>query len=113
MITLPIQACTVNKFYRTYAGRILISKDGKDFKKLVQAYLTNYTKIMGKVKLIIEVYFKDKRKRDLDNFAKVLIDCLKNKLFEDDDQIYELQMKKYIACDEDKICIDVISLEDN
>ena len=103
MITLPIQACIVT-IYRTYAGRILISKDGKDFKKLV-CCLTNYTKIMGKIRLIIEVYFKDKRKRDL--ILKVLIDCLKNKLFEDDDQIYELQMKKYTACDEDKIWVDV------
>ena len=57
------------------------------------------------------MYFKDKRKRDLDNYNKVLIDCLKNKLFEDDDQIYKLYMEKHIGCGFNKICIITESLE--
>ena len=111
MIELPIMACSVNKFYRSWQGRVLISKDGREFKKEVELLLNNYEKILGKIKLTLILYFKDKRKRDLDNYNKVLIDCLKNKLFEDDDQIYQLYMEKHIACGFNKICIGVESIE--
>jgi len=107
MIEIPIMACSVNKYYRTWQGRVLISKDGREFKKQVDLLLNNYIKVYGKIKLTIILYFKDKRKRDLDNYNKVLIDCLKNKLFEDDDQIYQLYMEKHIGCGEDKICVEV------
>mgnify|MGYP001258758510 CR=1 FL=1 len=111
MIELPLMACSVNKYYRSWKGRVLISKDGREFKKEVDLLLNNYEKIKGKIKLSLILYFKDKRKRDLDNYNKVLIDCLKNKLFEDDDQIYKLYMEKHIGCGFNKICIIIESLE--
>ena len=112
MIELPIMACSVNKYYRSWKGRVLISKDGKEFKKELELYLTNYEKILGKIKLNIILHFKDKRKRDVDNYAKVLIDCLKNKLFEDDDQIYQLYMEKHIGTGYNQISIEIIPLEE-
>jgi len=112
MIELPIMACSVNKYYRSWQGRVLISKDGREFKKEVDLLLNNYEKILGKIKLTLILYFKDKRKRDLDNYNKVLIDCLKNKLFEDDDQIYQLYMVKHIGCGFNKICIIVDPIEE-
>ena len=111
MIEIPIMACSVNKYYRSWQGRVLISKDGREFKKEVDLLLNNYEKILGKIKLTLILYFKDKRKRDLDNYNKVLIDCLKNKLFEDDDQIYQLYMEKHIGCGYNKICINVESID--
>lgn len=112
MIELPIMACSVNKYYRSWQGRVLISKDGRDFKKEVDLLLNNYEKILGKIKLTLILHFKDKRKRDLDNYNKVLIDCLKNKLFEDDDQIYQLYMEKHIGCGFNKISIIIESIEE-
>ena len=112
MIEIPIVACSVNKYYRSWQGRVLISKEGRAFKKNVELLLSNYEKVYGKIKLTIILYFKDKRKRDLDNYNKVLIDCLKNKLFEDDDQIYQLYMEKHINCGYEKICVKVDKLED-
>ena len=111
MIELPIMAYSVNKYYRTWQGRVLISKDGRVFKNEVDMLLNNYQKVLGKIKLTLILYFKDKRKRDLDNYNKVLIDCLKNKLFEDDDQIYQLYMEKHIGCGYNKICINVESID--
>ena len=111
MIELPIAACSVNKYYRSVGHRVIISKDGREFKKKIDLLLNNYEKILGEVKLILHFYFKDNRKhRDIDNYLKVIIDCLKNKLFEDDDEIMELNVKKFIGCGFDKICIDVIAL---
>ena len=111
MIELPIMACSVNKYYRSWQGRVLISKDGREFKKEVDLLLNNYEKILGKIKLTLILHFKDKRKRDLDNYNKVLIDCLKNKLFEDDDQIYQLYMEKHIGCGFNKISIGIESID--
>ena len=45
MIELPIMACSVNKYYRSWKGRVLISKDGREFKKEVDLLLNNYEKI--------------------------------------------------------------------
>ena len=112
MIEIPIMACSVNKYYRTWRGKVLISKEGREFKKKVDLLLHNYEKVYGKIKLTIILYFKDKRKRDLDNYNKVLIDCLKNKLFEDDDQIYQLYMEKHINSGFEKICVKVDKIED-
>ena len=111
MIELPIITCSVNKYYRSWQG-VLISKDGRVFKNEVDMLLNNYQKVLGKIKLTLILYFKDKRKRDLDNYNKVLIDCLKNKLFEDDDQIYQLYMEKHIGCGFNKISIDIESIEE-
>jgi len=111
MIEIPIMACSVNKYYRSWQGRVLISKDGREFKKEVDLLLNNYEKVLGKIKLTLILHFKDKRKRDLDNYNKVLIDCLKNKLFEDDDQIYQLYMEKHIGCGFNKISIGIESID--
>ena len=111
MIEIPIMACSVNKYYRSWQGRVLISKDGLEFKKEVDLLLNNYEKVLGKIKLTLILHFKDKRKRDLDNYNKVLIDCLKNKLFEDDDQIYQLYMEKHIGCGFNKISIGIESID--
>tara|TARA_B110000967_G_C18546252_1_gene393090 strand:- start:143 stop:598 length:456 start_codon:yes stop_codon:yes gene_type:complete len=110
LLELPIMACSVNKYYRSWQGRVLISKDGREFKKEMELLLNNYEKIMGKIRLTLILHFKDKRKRDLDNYNKVLIDCLKNKLFEDDDQIYQLYMEKHIGCGFNKISIGIESI---
>ena len=111
MLELPIMACSVNKYYRSWQGRVLISKDGREFKKEIDLLLNNYEKVLGKIKLTLILHFKDKRKRDLDNYNKVLIDCLKNKMFEDDDQIYQLYMEKHIGCGFNKISIGIDSIE--
>ena len=103
-------ACSVNKYYRAWQAEFLSPKMVASFKE-VELLLSNYTKIKGKIKLTLILYFKDKRKRDLDNYNKVLIDCLKNKLFEDDDQIYQLYMEKHIGYGENKYVFKLILLK--
>ena len=113
MLEIPMQACSINRYYRSCLGRVLISKEGREFKKEFESSLGEYEKVYGKIKLTIILYFKDNRKRDLDNYNKLIIDCLKNKLFEDDDQVYQLYMEKYTRCGYDKICIKVDKMEED
>ena len=110
-IEIPIAALTQNVYYRKFQNRLIISKRGKDYKELVNNYIQSYPKILGKVKLDLVFYFKDKRKRDLDNLHKCLIDSMKNILFEDDDMIYKIYLEKHIGAGVDKIIINIESME--
>ncbi len=78
MIEIPIQACSVNKYYRSCYGRVLISKEGRDFQKELELLLPSYEKVYGKIKLTVLLYFRDNRKRDLDNYNKVLFFFIKS-----------------------------------
>ena len=90
---------SVNHAYKAYRGRVVLSKQAREFKQIVSNSLPeDYTKIIGRVKLEVKFMFKDKRKRDIDNYLKVLIDSIKGVLFEDDDQVYELHVVKEIGC---------------
>ena len=95
---------SVNHAYRAYRGRVVLSAKAREFKQHVLDCLPeDYIKIMGKVRLEVKFMFKDKRKRDIDNYLKVLLDSIKGVLFEDDDQIYELKVVKAIGCEREGI----------
>lgn len=94
-----------NAYYNHFRSRVSISKKGIEYRKIIQDNLPLDKKIHGPVKLSLIFNFKDKRKRDLDNLNKPLIDAIKNILIEDDDQVYELFMKKNISTNESSLTI--------
>lgn len=101
-----LQALTQNSYYRTFRGSIVISERGRTYKEEIRKKLP-IDKIKGKVRMELFFGFRDKRKRDLDNLNKPLIDAMKNIIIEDDDQIWELIMKKEIGIGRDYITIKV------
>lgn len=101
-----VQALTQNSYYRTYRGSIVISERGRVFKEEVRKHLP-IDKIKGRVRMELLFGFRDKRKRDLDNLNKPLIDAMKNIVIEDDDQVWELIMKKEIGIGRDYITIGI------
>tara|TARA_R100001594_G_scaffold104467_1_gene139064 strand:+ start:3456 stop:3713 length:258 start_codon:yes stop_codon:yes gene_type:complete len=49
--------------------------------------------LSGRLKVKIDAYMPDKRRRDLDNITKALLDALSHaNLFEDDEQIDDLHL---------------------
>jgi crossover junction endodeoxyribonuclease RusA len=88
---------TVNTYYRTFRGRMLISKKGREYKKIVEAECLRQ-RVHGKrlaCRLFVEVfaYPPDKRKRDLDNMLKPLLDSLAGAgVFVNDSQIDDLRI---------------------
>jgi len=75
-----------------------MSKKGKDLKEDYQWQIkTQYNGILltGSLKLSLELYFGDKRVRDIDNYNKLILDALSGLVFEDDKQIQELNIKKF------------------
>jgi len=101
-----LQALTQNSYYRTFRGSIVISERGRTYKEEIRKKLP-IDKIKGRVRMELLFGFRDNRKRDLDNLNKPLIDAMKNIVIEDDDQIWELIMKKEIGIGRDYITIKI------
>jgi Holliday junction resolvase RusA-like endonuclease len=78
---------STNTYYRKMRNMMIISEKGRQFKQDI-IYLCKslkLEKISGKVSIDIELYFKDKRKRDIDNYAgKALFDAIKNPVINPD-----------------------------
>ncbi len=90
MMTLPFPP-TVNTYYRTVNGRMLISREGREYRQAVAelAASENWPKFGSeRVSVSIEAWMPDRRRRDLDNLLKSLLDSLTHAgVWEDDSQI--------------------------
>ena len=99
---------SLNSAYKKFKNRIVLSKDSKDFKQLLADNVSdNFRPLQGHIKLTVVFMFADNRKRDIDNYLKVLIDAMKNIIFEDDDQIYKLDITKHIGCGQARTVIHI------
>ena len=86
------------------------SKRGKIFENLACGELKKqfrYKPLANSLKIHIRLYFKDKRKRDIDNYNKAILDSMTKIIYEDDSQIEELNVKKLVGCGFDKVEIEV------
>lgn len=86
---------TVNTYYTVVRGRKILGKRGRQFKKdakdllAVQKLPSSQT---GRISVTINANPPDRRKRDLDNLLKPILDCLSEVVFEDDSQIDDLRI---------------------
>jgi crossover junction endodeoxyribonuclease RusA len=95
-LTLPYPP-TVNTYYRKWNNRMVISPSGKNFRNMVWMIAKrDYPKhktFTEPVSIKILVHPPDKRKRDLDNILKGLLDSLaKAGIFADDSQVEILHL---------------------
>ena len=103
-------------FYKKYNNRIVISEEGRQYKKNVGDFIIqNYENIIchdEPVLLYIEFGFIDKRIHDLDNLNQPLINSLKNILYTDDKHIFELHTRKFLDQHDNYINIEIKKLKD-
>jgi crossover junction endodeoxyribonuclease RusA len=64
--------------------------------------------LTGKVKLVIRLFFGTKRRQDIDNFNKLILDALTGIIWEDDSQIQELKIIKDYDKAEPRIEIEIL-----
>lgn len=97
VITLPWPP-SVNRYYRNVAGKTLISAEGRSYRKAVVDLLAESRTappMIGAVGVDIEVFMPDRRRRDLDNLLKSLLDALTHAgLWLDDSQVVDLRIRK-------------------
>ena len=94
-ITLPWPP-SVNTYWRNFDGRMIISARGREYRETVGDQMTLQKTVKhfkGQLKVEIEAFRPDKRRRDLDNLLKATLDGLAHAgVYEDDSQIIDLRI---------------------
>ena len=86
-LTLPWPP-SVNHYWRSFQGRVLISKAGREYRDLVSLMAGAHRPCLGRLAVEIVAHPPDHRRRDLDNIAKAMLDAMQHAgLYEDDSQI--------------------------
>lgn len=86
---------SVNHYYRRVGPRTLISREGRRFREHVTSVLAGLglKPMDGPLEVHIDVFPPDRRRRDLDNVQKALLDAMEHGgVYHDDSQI-----KKFVA----------------
>lgn len=81
---------SVNHYWRHFRGRTVISREGVRFRQAVGAILARrpVPPMLGKLAVSAEIFPPDRRRRDIDNVLKALLDALEHGgAFPDDSQI--------------------------
>ena len=88
---------TGNRAWRMVNGRMLISREGRRYRQCVAAILAAHgvRPIPGRLAMVVTVRPPDRRRRDLDNTQKGLLDALEaGGAYEDDSQIDLLVVRR-------------------
>ena len=87
---------SMNTYWRNFRGRTVLSKNGRQFKADVQDYVIeqNIPKFGDKkLKITMILRPRDKRKIDIDNRIKAVLDSLQDAgVFDDDFQVDHIEM---------------------
>ncbi len=89
---------TVNTYWRKFNNRMVISAKGRQYRKDVMELLEGCRTFHGRLKVTIIATMPDRRKRDLDNILKSLLDSLDHAgVFDDDEQIDQLHVFRSVV----------------
>ena len=93
---------SLNRYYRTVKGRILISAEGRKYRETVADYVSESrtaAALAGRLAVEINVFPPDKRRRDIDNLMKGMLDALTHAgVWQDDSQIDYLSIRRGEPC---------------
>lgn len=83
---------SVNHYYRHVGHRVLISREGRAYRQKLCSTLRGSVQMLeGPIEMTIDAYPPDRRRRDLDNILKCLLDSLQQaRVYRDDSQIKDL-----------------------
>jgi len=94
--TLPYPP-SVNHYWRRVGARTIISREGRNYRRRVCGLLAaeGAEERSGPLEVKVEVYPPDRRRRDVDNVLKALLDAMeKGGAYGDDSQIVRLIAEK-------------------
>ena len=110
MIILEGSPISTQHLYKNHGHIRFMTKEAKELKESYQWQAKTQWKkpiIKGDVRVEIKLFFKDKRRRDWDNWHKVSCDALTGIVWEDDCQIQEAKVTKHIDEKRPRIEIEV------
>ncbi|MCD4823677.1 MAG: RusA family crossover junction endodeoxyribonuclease, partial [Phycisphaerae bacterium] len=96
-MTLPFPP-TVNSYWRHVGPRTLISRKGREYRRAICGLLAGGNKKpprTGRIALCMDAFPPDRRRRDLDNLPKAVLDSLAHAgVYEDDSHYAELRIMR-------------------
>lgn len=99
-LELPYPPSINNYYGRSRNGRVFIKKEGKQYRADVIDLLKNSEPLSDRLRVWVEVYVPDNRRRDVDNIKKALLDALTHAgVYEDDCLIDDLRT---VRCGKEK-----------
>ena len=90
---------SINDYYgRRPSGGVYIKKEGKEFREKVVAKVMDsygdFPTFTEPVRVVVDRYPPDRRRRDADNILKALLDAIKHAgVYRDDCLVFELDRK--------------------
>jgi crossover junction endodeoxyribonuclease RusA len=111
MITLPWPP-SINHYWRNFRGRTVISREGRTFRTNVCALLAGggprKPPAGGRIALAMDALPPDRRRRDLDNIQKPVLDALQHAgVYLDDSQIDLLITRRCERTENGKLEIEI------
>lgn len=101
---------SVNHYWRRVGAKTLISRAGRAFRERVCSLLAarQTQPLSGLLSVVIEVYPPDRRRRDIDNISKALLDAMEHGgAYHDDSQIVSLTITKRDVVPEGKTLVTI------
>ena len=108
---------SINSYYgTTRSGQRFIGAKGKAFREIVVESLReipeNSGTLTGRLRLVVECHVPDRRKRDLDNVLKALLDAMTHAgVYQDDCLIDDLRVIRHPVAKGGKVIVYVSELE--
>ena len=91
---------SVNRIWRSVGGRVLLSAEGRTYRQAVEvAVLEQHgagDPLTGRLSMTIRAYPPDRRRRDVDNMAKAILDAIEHagSVYVNDSQIDHLSIRR-------------------
>ncbi len=101
---------SVNHYWRRVGARTLISRGGRAFRQMVCSILATrgVRPLDGPLAVEVTIHPPDKRRRDIDNVQKALLDALQHGgAYGDDSQIVRLTIEKGDPLDGGKTLVQI------
>ena len=105
---------SINHYWRRVGNRTPISKEGRLFRKRVLATLKiqHIEPMTGPLAVRVVAHPPDRRRRDLDNIAKSLLDALEHGgVYEDDSQIDRLSIERASVVKGGAVMVEINAIE--
>lgn len=92
-LTIPFPP-SVNHYWGQRGNMRYITKRGREFRQSVAEIVAAYgQKVEGRLQVVVRLFQPTRRKCDIDNYMKALLDALQHAgLFDDDEQIDDLRV---------------------
>lgn len=107
---------SVNRYWRSVNGRAILSREGRAFREraliAIRAQQNGGVPLTGRLAVLIDAMPPDRRRRDLDNISKGLLDALTAAgIWQDDSQIDLLTLRRQPCVPDGRIELRICAVE--